>query len=180
MFARQARTNVETSDLLRELENLHEASFGWALWCCHQRRDEAEEVLQMAYLRVLEKKATFGGRSSFRTWFFGVIWRTASELQRRKWVRQQLLHRWFTGRPQSPVVTPSELLEADASRVRLRAAVDRLPQRQQQVLHLVFYQDLTIEEAASVLGISLGTARTHFERGKRSLRHILASEEVRG
>jgi DNA-directed RNA polymerase specialized sigma24 family protein len=44
---------------------------------------------------------------------------------------------------------------------------------------LVFYQDLTIEETAKVLHISLGTARTHFERGKTRLRSLLAQKEMR-
>jgi RNA polymerase sigma-70 factor (ECF subfamily) len=52
-----------------------------------------------------------------------------------------------------------------------------LSARQRQVLHLVFYQDLTVEEASRVLKISLGTARTHFERGKTQLRQRLARPE---
>jgi RNA polymerase sigma-70 factor (ECF subfamily) len=45
------------------------------------------------------------------------------------------------------------------------------------VLHLVFYQDLTVEEASRILNISLGTARTHFARGKDQLRKLLAKQE---
>jgi RNA polymerase sigma factor (sigma-70 family) len=55
----------------------------------------------------------------------------------------------------------------------------KLPARQREVLHLVFYQDLTIEETAKILHISLGTARTHFERGKTRLRSLLAQKETR-
>jgi RNA polymerase sigma factor (sigma-70 family) len=164
---------MEATDLQRELELLHADSFGWALSCCRQRKDEAEEVLQTAYIKVLGGRAKFEGRSSFRTWFFGVIRRTASEQHRRRWLRDTLLTRWFAGQPGSAAP-----LETDADSSRLRSALSRLPQRQQQVLHLVYYQDLTVEEAAGALGVSLGTARTHFDRGKRRLRQLLAPREA--
>jgi RNA polymerase sigma-70 factor (ECF subfamily) len=61
----------------------------------------------------------------------------------------------------------------------LLQALAVLSVRQREVLHLVFYQDLTIGEAAEVLNLNLGTARTHFERGKRQLRKMLDPSEVR-
>jgi RNA polymerase sigma-70 factor (ECF subfamily) len=168
---------MRQSDFEGELERMHAASFGWALWCCDQRRDEAEEVLQTAYLKVLEGKAGFDGRSSLRTWFFGVIRRTAGERRRRRWLREQLLGRWFTGRVEEAVPDPEELARGSESSRALREALAELPARQREVLHLVFYQDLTVQEASGVLKVSLGTARTHFERGKARLRKILAAQE---
>jgi RNA polymerase sigma-70 factor (ECF subfamily) len=41
----------------------------------------------------------------------------------------------------------------------------------------VFYQDLSIAEAAGVVGVAVGTARTHYERGKARLRQMLGEEE---
>jgi RNA polymerase sigma-70 factor (ECF subfamily) len=169
---------MRQSDIEGELERMHAASFGWALWCCDQRRDEAEEVLQTAYLKVLEGKAGFGGRSSLRTWFFGVVRRTAGERRRRRWVREQLLGRWFTGRLEtSGDPDPEAAASGSESSRELREALAGLPTRQREILHLVFYQDMTVQEASSVLKVSLGTARTHFERGKARLRQILAGQE---
>ena len=61
----------------------------------------------------------------------------------------------------------------DESTRELVAALDRLSSRQREVLHLVFYQDLTIADAAEVLGVSVGSARMHYERGKAQLRRLL-------
>ena len=60
---------------------------------------------------------------------------------------------------------------------RCEQALSRLSKRQQEVLHLVFYQNLTIQEAANVLAMPVGTARTHYERGKSRLRELLARSE---
>jgi len=168
---------MDDTELQEELARLHSASVGWALWCCGHRQDEAEDVVQTAYLKILDRSATFDGRSSLRTWLFGVIRRTAVAQQRRHRVRRLLLDRWLVTEP--PATSPADpeaiACQSDRNRHLLRA-VGQLATRQQQVLHLVFYQDLTVEEASRVMHVSLGTARTHFDRGKRRLREILAEE----
>ncbi len=169
---------MKQTDFERELGRLHAASFGWALWCCDHRREEAEEILQTAYLKAIDGTARFDGNSSLRTWFFGVIRRTALEQRRRHWLREQILGRWLTSRAAPlPAPDPEALATGFESSHTLLQALAALPARQRDVLHLVFYQDLTVEEASRVLKVSLGTARTHFERGKARLRQILTQQE---
>jgi len=96
---------MKRTDFQGELGRLHPASFGWALWCCDHRREEAEDVLQTAYLKVMEGTASFDGSSSLRTWFFSVIRRTAWEQRRRRWLRDQVLGRWLTREP-APMPEP--------------------------------------------------------------------------
>ena len=160
-----------------ELEALHARSFGWALACCDRDHDQASEVLQMAYVKVLEGTARFGGRSSFKMFLFGVIRKTAIEQRRRRWLDAGRLSRWAAARtPDADVADPEHAASAGESTRELRAALARLSRRQRELLHLVFYQDLTVEEAAGVLAISVGSARRHYDRGKARLRLLLASE----
>jgi RNA polymerase sigma-70 factor (ECF subfamily) len=166
-------------DLRAELERLHAASVAWARHCCRNRPLEAEELLQEVYIRVLEGRARFDGRSTLKTWLFGVIRFTAREQARRRWLRAALLERWQQGDlDREPSPDPERLLRTSERNAQLRGAVAKLSRRQQEVLHLVFYQDLTVEECAGLLGISVGSARTHFERGKQRLRTDLAAGEA--
>jgi RNA polymerase sigma-70 factor, ECF subfamily len=165
------------ADLDDELARHHRAAFGWALACCRWDRTAAEDVLQTACLKVIDGRAPFRGQSEFRTFFFGVIRRTAIDERRRRAVRAVLPLALFT-RDAAITVLPAGLAEierAESSR-QLVAALNQLSPRQREVLHLVFYQDLTIAAAAEVLGVSLGAARAHYERGKAQLRRLLGTE----
>jgi RNA polymerase sigma-70 factor (ECF subfamily) len=165
---------MTSGELEAGLERLHEQSFGWALSCCAGDRAGAEDVLQSTYVRVISGRAVFAGRSAFRTWLFGVIRRVAWEHHRR--ARREGLRLVRLDHPAAEHAADERdpTADIDASRT-LRAAFAELPERQREVLHLVFYQDLSIAEAADVMDVGLGTARTHYERGKARLRQLLES-----
>jgi RNA polymerase sigma-70 factor (ECF subfamily) len=165
----------------RALEDLHLSSFGWAMSCCRFDREEASDVLQTSYLKILDGKARFNGHSSIRTWIFGVVRRTATERRRRRLLRDLALARWARGRVSpEPTPTPEILSHQERTERRLRAMLLRLSSRQRELLHLVFYEETTIEEAARILGISVGTARIHYERGKTALRGMLSASGGNG
>jgi RNA polymerase sigma-70 factor (ECF subfamily) len=153
-------------ELRRAIEELHEASFAWALACCAWRREEAEDVLQTAYLKVLDGRARFDGRAAVKTWLFAVIRNTAADRRRQSWLGTLGLERLWQRRVE-PAAAPGD--GDEERRRRVRAALGGLAARQREVLDLVFFHGLTIEEAAEVMGVSVGSARVHYERGKKNL-----------
>lgn len=160
--------------LLSRIAECHEESFAWALACCGRDRHEAEEVLQSVYLKVVEGRARFGGRSSLRTWLFAVVRRTAADRRRRAALRRL----WMVplGRdadPPSEAAPPDQAAEEAERGERLARALERLPRRQREVLVLVFYHGHAVDEAAAVLGIGVGSGRTHYARGKARLKELL-------
>ena len=155
-----------------QIETLHSQSLGWARLCCAQDLEEAENVVQAVYLKILQGKAVFDGRSAFRTWLFAVIRTTARELRRRRLFDTTSLRRLHLQSKQgAPRV--DETMELEEVHEALRAALRSLPRRQAEALQLVFYHELTLAEAASVMNVSLGSARTHYDRGKKKLRMLL-------
>ena len=168
---------MQIPELKAELERLHPASYGWALACCQHNRADAEEVLQTVYLKILQGKAVYGGRCKLQTWLFAVIHKVAIS-ERRKHLLRTLT--FTTGTHTEPRFDSSHQAELERSEMqqRFQQALAHLPARQRETLHLVFYQDLSLSEAAEVMNISVGSARRHYERGKKSLRETLDRQGV--
>ncbi len=162
---------MDPGELRTLLQQHHYDCYGWALCCCRFDPHAAEDVLQAAYLKVLEGEAQFGGRSSFKTWVFAVIRRTARDERRKAFVRRLRFTNQESDLPGSE--DPVGTTETGELQEGFRRALAMLPKRQRETLHLVFYQDLTIEEAAAVLNISVGSARTHYTRGKINIRKFM-------
>ena len=166
---------MELAQLKPELEKPHQASFGWALSCCRHNHADAEEVLQMVYLKILQGKAVYRGECKLQTWLFAVIRKTAIG-ERRKHLLRTLKS---IAMPEGDSSAQLEVsLERSEMRRRFNEALARLPVRQRETLHLVFYQDLSLSEAAVIMNISVGSARRHYERGKKRLREMLDRDGV--
>jgi len=176
------KSSIPPDELEARLTSLHEDSFGWACACCGWNEMEAEDVLQTVYTKVISGRARYAGRSVFRTWLFGVIRLTALEEGRRVRVHREKTEE-LAGEPvalgQAPPA-PDESVEAGERARRLQEALGQLPRRQHEVLNLVFYQDLTVREAAEVMGVSIGSARVHYHRGKDRLRALLSASAEGG
>ncbi len=170
---------MDEIELRAQLEKHHAVNFGWALNCCSHNNTEAKDVLQLAYLKILQGRARYEGKSSFKTWLFSVIRHTAADERRRGWLRFLGLKRYADKHVNdSPCAEYEDSSEQGDISKSFKISLAQLPRRQKEVLHLVFYQDLTIQEASNVMGVSIGSARTHYERGKGNLRKSLTSSEV--
>jgi RNA polymerase sigma factor (sigma-70 family) len=149
------------------LKELHQEAYHWSRQCCSFDEDLAKDVLQLVYLKILEGKAEYKEKSQIKTWLFSVIRFTAYE-EGRKEVQNISLE------------SLSELAyEEDAPEMDYHEAmIQSLPDRQREVLLLVFYHNLTLEKAAEIMEISIGTVRKHYDRGKRNLKELILKKKM--
>jgi RNA polymerase sigma-70 factor (ECF subfamily) len=129
----------------------------------------AQEVLQTSYLKILERQNLFGARSGFKTWAFVIVKNTAIDAFRKK--RREI----------SLIKTENHLpdhyyddgieneYEPNDGIPFFDEALGRLSERQRQLLQLVFYHDLSLNQSAKILNISPGTVRKHYDRAKKIL-----------
>ena len=106
-----------------------------------------------------------------KTWLFAVVRNVARKERRR--VFRDAGRRASVTESQDVPVENGEPLENTRRRAVLQAAIAGLPERQRELLQLVVHRECTLEEAARILRIRLGSARTHYHRAKAALRDRL-------
>ena len=155
----------------QELVALHDQLFGWSLSRCGYERPAAEDLMQQAYVEILSGRARFDNKSSLKTFVFAVVQMLAKSRFRRL---QSMLRLADAVAKNSATITTENPID-DGRTHKVWQAVQALPARQRDITELVFCREMTIEEASTVMGISIGTGRVHYDRAKKTLARTLSS-----
>lgn len=155
----------------------HDSLFRWALTLTARDFEEARDVVQQVYVEVLEGRVDLSGAHNPRAFLFGVARRVAASRRRRRAIWGRISDLVSTrGQEISAPVDPETAAAAGQMSATMLRALDMLPKKQRQVLVLVFAEEMTVEQAAAVMGVSVGSARTHYHRAKQRLGRILEGE----
>lgn len=158
---------MNRSQLETFLRNHHREAFLWARQCCSFDGEMAKDVLQQVYLKILEGKATLKTEVHPKTWLFSVIRFTAMD-ELRKIGKWESMEAEFLEVGEEPEEQSDEY----------EAMIARLPKMQQEVLLMVFYHNLTLEQSAEVLQLHIDTVRTHYDRGKKKLKEWIEKTRI--
>ena len=130
----------------------------------------SEDLLAETWLQAFAARRTFDpARGSARGWLFGVAHNVLAQ-QLRRAGRQEPV-------PGPDVIDPWQVvdqrLDAAAMAPALRRALAELPEEERELLLLISWEQLSPTEAAAVVGIPAGTARSRLHRARGRLRDRL-------
>ena len=120
-------------------------------------------MVQEAFTRLVASFGRFDPASADRYVTVAVLNLARSRLRRRRSARTYLART-------RPATTADDGSDADAAARLVRASVAALPARQQECIVLRYYLDRPDDEIARVLGISVGSVKTHLSRARTALR----------
>ena len=141
-------------------------------------REEAEEIVQDAFVRVWRALPRFRGESRFSTWLYQIVLRRCYDGRRMLGVRRAReapLDETFEA---SATDTNGSVERLDAAR-DVEPLVASLPDAQRAAITLYYLEERSIEEVARTMGIPAGTVKTHLHRARASLRGAWQRRAVR-
>ena len=137
--------------------------------------ESAKDVCQDTWLRVYEKISMYDGRVPFERWLFAVHRNICMSFLRKRKRRGEM-----TFDPESYIskgTAPDKDVELAQTRKRILDAASRLPDRQGTVFAMIDLEQMTIDEAAKILGIKPVSIRTNLYHARKRIAGILRGSE---
>jgi RNA polymerase sigma-70 factor (ECF subfamily) len=142
---------------------------------------DAADIVQEVFLKVFRNIGSFRGNSSLKTWIYRIAVNEA--YNHRRWFSRHQRQEVALGREDGlpsyadsvadPAPTPFDQAAGHETRALVEKALEKLNPKFRAAVVLRDIEDLSYEEIAAVLEISLGTVKSRILRGREALRKAL-------
>ena len=135
-----------------------------------RNREDAEEAAQDAFIKAYRSLESFKGSATFKTWFFRIVYTTAISKIRGKQNNQVSFEDYK--------LTDSELMDTENAvgqlsveerSAQLHKAMDHLDPDERAILNLYYFEDLPVEEIATIMGLSSSNVKVKLFRSRKKL-----------
>ncbi len=137
-------------------------------------RSLAEDVAQDVWMKVLKNASTYESRNQLRPWLLTIARNTSLNIlrTRKSWVEFDTEKADGSNLGEQTWSADADILGnliAKGQTVSIRAKIDALPAAQRTALSLLTIENLTYEEIAIAMSLSVGAVKTHIHRGRQTL-----------
>ena len=142
-----------------------------------KNKEEAEEVLQDAFVRAFRALPRFEFRSSFQTWFYRVVYNTCvTRLTRASPETVSSIHQGGERMDLEPAATempPDKMFESQEIQSIVGEEIQKLSATYAAVVTLFFVQEMSYQEICDATGLPLATVKVRLLRGRAHLQEAL-------
>ncbi len=180
LVERACNGDVEAFEQL--IEPYHSMVYNLAFHYLKEYHD-ASEAAQEAFLRAFKAVKTFKKNSTIKTWLYRITINTCLDTIKKKKNEKRLIYinEAKDGSDGSEIelqipssdLKPDQILEQKAIQKVIRDEISKLPKDSKTILILRDFNDLSYEEIAKILNISLGTVKSRLSRARNSLKDNL-------
>lgn len=133
---------------------------------------EAEDAFQETFLRVYRNRASYRAGATFRPWLYQICLNICRDQLRKVQRRPQAPLQEDLPLP-DPAAGPEQQSTQKDMAEHIRRAVEALPEKQQEVFLLSYYQSLSYPEISEILDIPVGTVKSRMFFASKTLAESL-------
>ena len=132
----------------------------------------AEDIFQEVFIKVNQKLSTFEGNSSIKTWIMRITINTCKDYLKSAWNRRVIPMMEYQ---EDQIISDTDFdsVESQDTNDIIKTAVLSLPAKYKDVVLCVYYNEMTIAEAAIVLRVAEGTVKSRLSRARQKLKSAL-------
>ncbi len=151
--------------------------------------EDSRDLTQETFLGVYKGLARFRGEARFDTWLFQIAANTCRKTLRNRHVQKRRLeteaksmtdlHREVAQDSRAEITGLEDVLRRE-SHARLRLAIDALPNKMRACLAMRVYQELSYQDIAAAMRLSVETVKAHLYQARQRLKRDLSKEAAPG
>ena len=147
------------------------------IWRMTGDRATAEDLCQETFLKILKGLGSFRRGSSLKTWIFRIAHNAVVDHARGTGHRAEPLEESGAHAcPPDPAPTPLAQVEEGQLRRGIEEAMGTLAPREREILHMLYWDGLSVAEIASACALPEGTVKTLLFRARQTLRDRVTRE----
>jgi len=131
--------------------------------------EDANDVLQNCLVKVYRNIGRFEGKSSLYTWLYRIATNEALTFLKQKKKRNSLPLEQEEGLNLGERLKADPWFDGDETQIRLQEAIEQLPEKQQIVFRLRYYEEMSYKEMARVLDTSEGALKASFHHATKKI-----------
>jgi len=165
--------NPETQEAsFRELMSLYKERLYWHIRKIVINHDDTDDVLQNTFLKVFKNISKFKGESKLYSWMY----RIATNESITHLNKKATLNRIDNETLQSQLVNNLEAdvyFDGDEIQLKLQKALATLPQKQQLVFNMKYFDNMKYDDISEILGTSVGALKASYHHARKKIEAFL-------
>lgn len=167
------------SKLLHELVTKHSDRLQRFIMRNIGNATEAEEIAQQAFVEAAASYKAFRGESQLSSWLYGIALNLVrNHLSRSPERRHEFVSETTLDTLSAPNESPEDIASQKQTFAILEESISELPENMREILVLVGFDELSYEEAATLLTVPVGTIRSRLSRARTALRKKLHQKGI--
>lgn len=136
--------------------------------------DDTDDVLQNTFIKVFQNLKSFKGESKLFSWVYRIATNEAITFVSSKAKKNNISNEDIQQKALQNLVA-DDYFEGDAMEIKLQQAIAILPEKQQLVFKMKYYEDLKYEEISEILGTSVGALKASYHHAVKKIEDFINS-----